>query len=242
MAMYGYAIQIYCDFSGYSDIAIGLALLLGFTLPINFRTPYQSKSVTEFWRRWHISLSSWLKDYLYISLGGNRKGKYRTYINLFLTMLLGGLWHGASWKFVFWGMLHGTVLGIERFFNNKVNLPNTRLITVLKIVLTFNFVSFAWLFFRAKDYKTVLHILENIRNIEFNLSHFTSVIVGYQYVFILILIGFVWHFLPKKLENILLSKFSELHFVLKGVILGMIFWLIYLTASAETQAFIYFQF
>jgi len=242
MAMYGYAIQIYCDFSGYSDIAIGLALLLGFTLPINFRTPYQSQSVTEFWRRWHISLSSWLKDYLYISLGGNRKGNFRTYVNLFLTMLLGGLWHGASWKFVFWGMLHGTALAIERFFKGKIKLPNTRFVTVIKIVLTFNFVSFAWLFFRAKDYITVLSILENIQSLEFNLSHYTSVLIGYQNVFLLLLIGFVWHFLPKKSEDKLLEMFSKLHFVLKSFVLGMVFWSIYLTASAETQAFIYFQF
>ena len=101
--VYGYALQIYCDFSGYSDMAIGIALFLGFRFPINFNSPYKSDSVTEFWHRWHISLSTWLRDYLYISLGGNRKGKLRTYINLILTMLLGGLWHGASWNFIVWG-------------------------------------------------------------------------------------------------------------------------------------------
>lgn len=242
MAMYGYAIQIYCDFSGYSDIAIGLALLLGFKLPINFRTPYQSKSVTEFWRRWHISLSTWLKDYLYISLGGNRKGRLRTYINLFLTMLLGGLWHGASWKFVFWGMLHGIALAVERFFKTKINLPKSRFIRVLQIILTFHFVSFAWLFFRAKDYDTVLLILRNISNIQFNISHFTSIIMAYGNVFGLLFIGFIWHFIPKAYENKLLQFFSKIPFVLKAVILGFVFWLIYVTASAETQAFIYFQF
>ena len=104
--VYGYALQIYCDFSGYSDMAIGIALLLGFRFPINFNSPYKSDSVTDFWHRWHISLSTWLRDYLYISLGGNRKGKIRTYINLALTMLLGGLWHGASWNFIVWGGLH----------------------------------------------------------------------------------------------------------------------------------------
>ncbi|PHN07521.1 MBOAT family O-acyltransferase [Flavilitoribacter nigricans] len=119
LASYGYAIQIYCDFSGYSDMAIGLALLMGFQLPENFRTPYQSDSIQGFWRRWHISLSSWLRDYLYISLGGNRKGSFRTYINLMITMLLGGLWHGASWVFVIWGGLHGMALAIDRFLSNK---------------------------------------------------------------------------------------------------------------------------
>lgn len=114
MASYGYAIQIYCDFSGYSDMAIGLALIMGLRLPENFRFPYQSDTIRDFWRRWHISLSSWLRDYLYISLGGNRKGGWRTYVNLMLTMLLGGLWHGASWVFVIWGGLHGVALALDR--------------------------------------------------------------------------------------------------------------------------------
>ena len=118
-AAYGYAIQIYCDFSGYSDMAIGLALLLGFALPDNFHTPYRSNSIQEFWRRWHISLSSWLRDYLYISLGGNRKGKFFTYINLMITMILGGLWHGASWVFIAWGALHGIALAIDRAMSVK---------------------------------------------------------------------------------------------------------------------------
>ncbi len=116
LGVYGYALQIYCDFSGYSDMAIGIALLLGFTFPDNFRSPYKSASVTEFWRRWHISLSSWLRDYLYIPLGGNRKGKFRTYVNLLLTMLLGGLWHGASWNFILWGGMHGLGLVFNKLW------------------------------------------------------------------------------------------------------------------------------
>ena len=116
--VYGYALQIYCDFSGYSDMAIGLALLLGFRFPINFNSPYKSDSVTDFWHRWHISLSTWLRDYLYISMGGNRKGKIRTYINLIVTMLLGGLWHGASWNFILWGGLHGAACFCWIFFRN----------------------------------------------------------------------------------------------------------------------------
>ena len=114
MGVYGYALQIYCDFSGYSDMAIGLALLLGFRFPVNFDSPYQSATITEFWRRWHISLSSWLKDYLYISLGGNRKGRARTYANLMLTMLLGGLWHGAAVRFILWGALHGAARAVHK--------------------------------------------------------------------------------------------------------------------------------
>ena len=113
-----YTFQIYFDFSGYSDMAIGIALLLGFRFNVNFDSPYQSATITEFWRRWHISLSSWLKDYLYISLGGNRKGKIRTYINLLITMLLGGLWHGASVSFILWGVLHGVALAVHKFVMN----------------------------------------------------------------------------------------------------------------------------
>lgn len=124
LAIYGYGIQIYCDFSGYSDMAIGLALLLGFHLPENFRLPYQSSTLQEFWRRWHISLSTWLRDYLYISLGGNRKGKIRTYINLMITMLLGGLWHGASWVFIIWGGLHGLGLAIDRLLSRTLGIVN----------------------------------------------------------------------------------------------------------------------
>ncbi len=122
MAVYGYAIQIYCDFSGYSDMAIGLALLLGFRLPENFRRPYRAESVQDFWRRWHISLSTWLRDYLYISLGGNRRGRFRTYLNLMITMLLGGLWHGASWVFIAWGGLHGIALAIDRYLREQGRL------------------------------------------------------------------------------------------------------------------------
>ena len=118
MAVYGYGLQIYCDFSGYTDIAIGVALILGFRLPVNFNSPYKAASITDFWKRWHISLSRWLKDYLYIPLGGNRKGKIRTNINLMITMLLGGLWHGASLRFIIWGGLHGIGLVINRIWNS----------------------------------------------------------------------------------------------------------------------------
>ncbi|MCR4810733.1 MAG: MBOAT family protein, partial [Prevotella sp.] len=120
LGAYGYAMQIYCDFSGYSDMAIGIALLLGFRFPLNFNAPYTSQSITDFWRRWHISLSSWIRDYIYISLGGNRKGKVRQYINLIITMLLGGLWHGASLNFVAWGGMHGVALAIHKWVRENI--------------------------------------------------------------------------------------------------------------------------
>lgn len=150
-AWYGaiaYAFQIYFDFSGYSDMAIGLGLMLGFVFAKNFDSPYRSKSITEFWRRWHISLSTWLKDYLYIPLGGNRKGAWRTYINLALVMLLGGLWHGASWTFVIWGGIHGVLLALERLLGKKSlygPLP-----VALRMFMTFGIVCIAWVFFRSE--------------------------------------------------------------------------------------------
>ena len=151
-AWYGvtaYAFQIYFDFSGYSDMAIGLGLMLGFVFPKNFDSPYRSQSITEFWRRWHISLSTWLRDYLYLPLGGNRKGPLRTYINLFLVMLLGGLWHGASWNFAVWGGLHGLLLAFERMQGKTASY--WRLPVALRVATTFVLVLVTWVFFRAPD-------------------------------------------------------------------------------------------
>lgn len=242
MASYGYAIQIYCDFSGYSDIAIGLALLMGFWLPDNFRTPYQSASITEFWRRWHISLSSWLRDYLYISMGGNRKGKIRTYFNLFMTMLLGGLWHGASWKFVVWGVLHGLALVVEKFFGQFIKLPKNVFVRTIQVIFTFHFVVFCWLFFRAKDFTTAFQIADSITKLTFDLNQWQTIILGYKNVFLLIAIGVVWHFIPVKTLAGMQKTFSTLPLVAKAVLLGLIYWVVYATATADTQPFIYFQF
>lgn len=149
-AWYGaiaYAFQIYFDFSGYSDMAIGLGLILGFVFARNFDSPYRSESITEFWRRWHISLSTWLREYLYIPLGGNRKGKFRTYVNLMITMLLGGLWHGAAWNYIIWGGIHGGMLAFERAQGK--NSPYRILPHPLRVALTFLVVVLAWVFFRA---------------------------------------------------------------------------------------------
>lgn len=144
-----YTIQLFFDFSGYTDMAIGLALMIGFVFPQNFNDPYVSRSITEFWKRWHMSLSSWLREYLYISLGGNRKGKLRTYINLFLTMLLGGLWHGANWTFVIWGAWHGAVLAFERYWDEKFG--PSRLPVAIQVARTLLLVMVGWVMFRAAD-------------------------------------------------------------------------------------------
>jgi len=158
--LFAYAFQIYYDFSGYSDMAIGLALMLGFMFPKNFDSPYKAESITDFWRRWHLSLSTWLRDYLYIPLGGNRKGEWRTYINLALVMLIGGLWHGAAWTFVIWGAIHGFWLALERALGKDSwyrRLPHAG-----RVALTFFIVLIAWVFFRAPDLASALRYLGSL--------------------------------------------------------------------------------
>jgi len=158
-----FGMQIYFDFSGYTDMAIGMAKLLGFHFPVNFRRPYLSGSITEFWRRWHISLSTWLRDYLYISLGGNRRGRWMTYRNLMLTMLLGGLWHGASWNFVIWGGYHGLLLSIERVFRGDRRLrEDWNWLYPLKALGTFILVMIGWVFFRAVDLPQSIAVLRHM--------------------------------------------------------------------------------
>jgi alginate O-acetyltransferase complex protein AlgI len=161
LGIYGFSAQIYCDFSGYTDMAIGLAYLLRIRLPTNFLRPYISGSVVEFWRRWHITLSFWLRDYLYISLGGNRRGQWVRLRNLMITMLLGGLWHGANWTFLVWGLLHGTALSlahlVRRLGGERAVLPRW-----LGILVTFHFVTFAWIYFRAPDISAAHHVMASL--------------------------------------------------------------------------------
>jgi len=153
-----YTFQLYFDFSGYTDMAIGIALLFNIKIPMNFFSPYKATSIQDFWRRWHITLSRFLKDYIYIPLGGNRKGEVRTYTNLFTTFLLGGIWHGAGWTFVFWGMLHGVALVIHRAWKKfGLNMP-----TVLAWFITFNFINIAWIFFRALNFDAAIKVLHGM--------------------------------------------------------------------------------
>jgi D-alanyl-lipoteichoic acid acyltransferase DltB (MBOAT superfamily) len=214
LATYGYAIQIYCDFSGYSDMAIGLALLMGFNLPENFRKPYQAISVQDFWRRWHISLSTWLRDYLYISLGGNRKGQFRTYLNLMITMLLGGLWHGASWVYVVWGGLHGLGLTLDRalqrigkVFENPA-LRSYCLLTVIHLIvyplLYSNFKSGA---LEQEQYLT--YFVGNT----FTLALWTT----------LLLLGYLGDLLKRRWLTYSISRYISVFFVFHFVCLGWIF-------------------
>jgi len=164
VALYSFAFQIYYDFSGYTDMARGIALLLGFELPLNFMEPYLSRSPTEFWRRWHITLSKWLSDYLYIPLGGNRRGSMRTLANLMITMLLGGLWHGGSWNFVIWGGLHGLILVVHRILGRRsIDLEAPLgLRDIPRILVFFHAVCLAWVFFRAQDFDSALGFIANL--------------------------------------------------------------------------------
>ena len=173
-ASLSYTFQLYFDFSGYTDMAIGLALLFNIKLPTNFLSPYKATSIQDFWRRWHITLSHFLRDYIYIPLGGNRKGEIRTYINLFITFLLGGLWHGAGWTFVFWGTLHGLALIIHRAWQKlKIKLP-----LILAWFLTFNFINIAWVFFRAKSFDDALKVLKGMFTGDFILPNSWSHLFG----------------------------------------------------------------
>ena len=246
-AVYGYAMQIYCDFSGYSDMAIGIALLLGFRFNINFDSPYQSGNITEFWRRWHISLSTWLRDYLYIPLGGNRKGKLRTYLHLFLTMLLGGLWHGAAIRFVLWGAIHGVALALHKLYMQLFGYLGLRKSEpyrwqrFLGQVITFHLVCFAWIFFRADSMETALAVITQIKE-HFTPEVFLQFVVGYKNVLILLLVGYLLHFTSRKQELSFRSWVTNLPFLVQVFLfIGVIFLLIQIR-SADAQPFIYFNF
>ena len=243
--VYGYALQIYCDFSGYSDMAIGLALLLGFHFPLNFRSPYKASSITEFWHRWHISLSTWLRDYLYISMGGNRRGKLRTYFNLFMTMLLGGLWHGASWNFVFWGAIHGIALALHKFWRSLLgrdkHYQSRGIRRVLGILLTFHLVCLCWIFFRNADFQNSMDMLGQIFT-TFRPQLFPQLVEGYWEVFALMALGYLLHFVPDSWERACTKTVIRLPLLGKAVLMLAVIYLVIQMKSSEIQPFIYFQF
>ena len=245
LGLYGYAIQIYCDFSGYSDLAIGIALWLGFHFPKNFDSPYKSTSISEFWRRWHISLSSWLRDYVYISLGGNRKGKWRTYFNLVLTMLIGGLWHGAHLKFILWGIMHGIALAINRAYRillgRDKNYRGTRWQNVIGGVLTFHFVLFTWIFFRADSMTIVNQMLTQIFT-AFHPELLGGILSGYTLVMLLIFVGFFTHLMPVSYSEKIHTKISQQNIYVKALLVVLTIVLIIQVKSCDIQPFIYFQF
>jgi alginate O-acetyltransferase complex protein AlgI len=241
VAMVSYAVQIYCDFSGYTDIAIGSALLLGVRFPLNFNAPYKAHNIQDFWRRWHISLSTWLRDYLYVPLGGNRKGAVRTYVNLFVTMVLGGLWHGANWTFVVWGALHGAALAIHRLLTRGVNgkpktLEHPRWKRGLYVFLTFQFVVGTWVFFRSSSFSQAQLL-------------FSRLVEGSTYtpnlpwqIWAVLAAGLLSHWAPERWYRAAVSTFADLPAPLQALALGYMALIVQGMASADAVPFVYFQF
>jgi alginate O-acetyltransferase complex protein AlgI len=241
-----YSFQIYCDFSGYSNIACGLAQMLGFDFPWNFRTPYFSKNFSEFWTRWHISLSSWLRDYLYIPLGGNRGGKWMVHRNLMITMLLGGLWHGASWNFVIWGFLHGSFQIIQRMvgpvfgkIENTLHFPKW-LQNAIDMAIVYFLTCFAWIFFRAQDFGTAIAVIKKIASLEgFNWGTVTDKFVIIK-VFMLIAIMLFAEIINNNFIN--LQKLSISNPVFRVASFVSLVLLLAFFGTFGAKAFLYFQF
>jgi D-alanyl-lipoteichoic acid acyltransferase DltB (MBOAT superfamily) len=246
-AVYGYAVQIYCDFSAYSDIAIGVAALLGYRFQRNFNQPYRAETLADFWRRWHMSLSSWLLDYLYIPLGGSRAGSLLTYRNLLLTMVLGGIWHGAAWKFVIWGALHGGMLALERFFASlrprlapvgELGTPRPRPLwrRAVAVLFIFHFVCFCWIFFRADDVARALQMLAGLGAWDRAPALVTGWLAG------LIAIGLAIQFTPSDMLERADRLYQRIPVWAVGIIAAAALLAIELVGGDGTAPFIYFQF
>lgn len=245
-AMYGYAIQIYADFSGYTDMAIGLALLMGFVFPQNFDNPYRATSIQDFWRRWHQTLSRWLRDYLYFPLGGNRNGRLLTYRNLMLTMVLGGLWHGAAWRFVVWGAIHGVALAANRLFtqyrndratpsDSKDRRTPTIWGPIASWLLTFHVVCVAWVFFRAPSWGEAMLFLRGL--VDGPSGGPLPLLVG-----LIVVASVATQFLPLHLGAAARSQLARLHPLAQGACLGVWFALVVALGPQGVAPFIYFRF
>ena len=288
--IFGYSLQIYADFSGYTDIAIGVALLLGYRLKTNFKSPYKAQDVSEFWKRWHISLSTWLKDYLYIPLGGNKKGTIGSYIciaflsivlvmltgkiclllvlllmaivlvllayffpkvkqsvntniNLLVTMLLGGFWHGSSWLFIIWGGLNGVGLVVHKLWQkiSPFKDSNSFFVKGMMVFITLAFISFTRIFFRSDSLDTVSLIFDRITN-HFGAALTFNIIQGYALVFSVILVGYLIHWIPENFKERYRLKFAELPLPIMSLVAVVFVFCIYQMVSGEMQPFIYFQF
>lgn len=240
----GFTLQLYCDFSGYSDMAIGLALLMGYRFKDNFDAPFKAQSPTEFWRRWHISLSTWLRDYIYIPLGGNRKGKARTYTNNFATMLIGGLWHGASWMYLIWGAYHGILLAGHKAIKTVWNKPlinHAPTVRFVNVFITFTLMVIGFTFFRCADLDTLSSMSTQI---------FTSFHpeVAYQFAkaYALILtaigIGFILHFSPRAWRNRVLGGYIAMPLVVQALILAVVLFIVIQTRRSDLVPFVYLQY
>jgi alginate O-acetyltransferase complex protein AlgI len=241
-----FGVQIYGDFSGYSDIAIGAAMILGFNIPKNFNKPYFATSPVDFWQRWHISLSSWLRDYLYIPLGGNRKGNLRTYTNLIMVMFLGGLWHGAAWNFVIWGLMHGAYLTIQKVITNKFpSLANnvflkSRLGKIISILITQYLIFMTWLAFRVEDFEALSYVLYKYVIWDFATSA-TIQILSHNKIPLMLIIGFfMLHYISYKRDIVgTLSKIKTVYWV--GFLIIIMTSILFLY-DQNPNDFIYFRF
>jgi D-alanyl-lipoteichoic acid acyltransferase DltB (MBOAT superfamily) len=242
VAVYAYAVQIFADFSGYTDIAIGVALLLGFRFPDNFDNPYTARSLQDFWRRWHITLSRWLRDYLYIPLGGNRRGRVRTYVNLFVTMLLGGLWHGAQWTFVVWGGIHGAGLATghgrraRRERRGLDPLPDGPLERIWQRAVTFHLVCFAWIFFRAGSITGAFDLIGRL------FTGWGPAPLVTPLVLLAIAVGIGMQYLSVDAAERMQVRLSRLRPVALGALLGLLLFLITTLGPQGVAPFIYYRF
>lgn len=242
MGVVGYVVQIYCDFSGYSDMAIGISAIMGFRLTKNFDFPYKSRNLTDFWRSWHISLSTWLRDYVYIPLGGNRRGTLRTYVNNFLTMLVGGLWHGAAWKFIIWGGMHGVGLIVHKALRPwLVKIPDTWPVKAASWTLTMAYVSFLFIFFRAASFEDAWLIIRNIFG-NFDIAYLAPFVrVRYVWLIFVAMIIAV-HSLPTRWINAAGDWFVRAPFGAKLAVFIVAVQLVVQFMSEDVMPFIYFQF
>lgn len=240
LAIYGYAAQIYCDFSGYTSIAAGCAMLLGYSFPRNFNAPYYAADPQDFWRRWHISLSTWLRDYLYIPLGGSQNSVARTYVNLFITMILGGLWHGANWTFVIWGALHGSYLVIHRYWS-RLNIPVVLRLrqasswTWISRLLLFHAVCIGWVFFRAPSFDIAFAMFSR-------LSIPTQLTLATWPITIMLCLGLFMQYRPKRWDMSLEQELARWPTVIRGACLALVIFAIEVLGPSGIAPFIYFQF
>ena len=232
LAILFFSFQIYCDFSGYSDIAIGIAKILGFDLMKNFDRPYFSQNITEFWRRWHISLSTWFKDYLYIPLGGNRVTKHRSYLNILIVFIISGIWHGANWTFIFWGFLHGLYLIFDSIkIVNKIIFPKS-----IKIIITFILVSFAWIFFRAENIDIAFTIIKKLFSFE-SYSNIKSLKMNNNEIYFSLLLIVILIMKEYFINNIIIID-RKIFYIFSAFFI----FIIYLFGVFNEAQFIYFQF